>query len=314
MDNYKKITLSLFAFLLLALGVPFAAAQDTGIQYQESAGIVTLTTDDIDIKVTGANQVPHFHWWDPNSPEVDYHVMFVKIFEANDTNSDGIFDLDTDRMIGPVFALPATGWDFSGFDVEEETGNAKAVHFNFTTTTEHDPRPGGPGGNYGNLPELPSFDVMIQVRVHIDLDNPNEFKFDLIIDGWGWTYDDTLLVLQFTVTESNHGQNQGDQEPAGFTRDGTKFSFENGYMEFEPTAIAAQNTIEVKASYGEGTGQEAGESVYLAFENFGNETLEYDPTLGIVSSTNAFLDMTTLGLIGGAVIVLIIIVVIVKKR
>ena len=314
MDNSKKITLSLFAFLLLALGVPFAAAQNTGIQYQQSAGIATLTTDDIDIKITGANQAPHFHWWDPNTPTVDYHVMFVKLFEANDTNTDGVFDLDTDHMIGPAFALPSTGWDFSDFDVEEEDGNVTAVHFNFTTTSEHNPRPGGPGGNYGNLPDLPSFDVMIQVRVHIDLENPGEFKFDLIIDGWEWTYEDSLLVLQFTVTESNHGQNQGDRDPAGFTRDGTKFSFENGYMEYEPTALAAQNTLEVKASYGEGTGQEAGESVYLAFENFGNETLEYDPTLGIEPSTDGSLDMTTLALIGGAVIAVIVIVVIIKKR
>jgi hypothetical protein len=314
MDNFREITLSLFAFLLLALGVPFAAAQNNGIQYQESAGIATLTTDDIDIKITGNNQAPHFHWWDPDSPDKDFHVMFVKLFEANDTNEDGVFDLDTDHMIGPVFALPTTGWDFSDFDVEEEDGNVTAVHFNFTSITEHDPRPGGSSGNYGNLPDMSSFDVMIQVRVHIDLENPGEFKFDLIIDGWEWTYEDSLLVLQFTVTESDHGQNQGDQDPAGFTRDDTKFSFENGYMEYEPTALAAQNTLEVKASYGEGTGQEAGESVYLAFENFGNETLEYDPTLGIVPSTDGFLDLTTLALIGGIAIAIIAIVIIIKKR
>jgi hypothetical protein len=239
--------------------------------------------------------------------------MFVKLFEANDTNSDSTFDLDTDHMVGPVFALPSTDWDFSDFDVEEEDGNVTAVHFNFTTTTEHDPRPGGPGGNYGNLPDLPSFDVMIQVRVHIDLESPGEFKFDLVIEGWEWTYEDSLLVLQFTVTESNHGQNQGDRDPAGFTRDGTKFSFGNGYMEYEPTALAAQNTLEVKASYGEGTGQESGESVYLAFENFGNETLEYDPTLGIIP-TDSTLDLITIALFGGAVVAVIIIVVVIKKR
>jgi hypothetical protein len=314
MNNSRKITLSLFAFLLLALGVPFAAAQNSGIQYQQSAGIVTLTTDDIDIRITGANQAPHFHWWDPNTPTVDYHVMFVKLFEANDTNTDGVFDLDTDHMVGPVFALPTTDWDFSSFDLEEEDGNVTAVHFNFTTTTEHDPRPGGPGGNYGNLPDLPSFDVMIQVRVHIDLENPGEFKFDLVIDGWEWTYEDTLLVLQFTVTESSHGQNQGESAPTDFARDGTKFNFGNGYMEYEETALAAQNALEVKASYGEGTGQEAGESVYLAFENFGNETLEYDPTLGVVPSTDGSLDMTTIALIGGAVIAIIVVVIIIKKR
>ena len=54
--------------------------------------------------------------------------------------------------------------------------------------------------------------------------------------------------------------------------------------------------------------------MYLAFENFGNETLEYDPTLGIIPSTDGALDITTIALIGGAVVAVIIIVVVIKKR
>jgi hypothetical protein len=309
----RKLSLGLFALMLLGLGVPLVAAQSAGIQYQHSAGIVTLTTEDIDIKVTGVNQAPHFHWWDPNNPTVDYHVMFVKLFEANDTNSDGIFDLGSDSMVGPHFALPTIGWDFSGFEIEQEGGNVTAVHYNFTSTTTHDPRPTGSGENYGHLPSLPTFDVMIEIRVHIDLENPGEFKFDLVIDGWEWTYDDSILVLQFTVTESSHGQNQGDQDPTNFGHTGTQFSFGNGYMQYEPTALAAQNTLEVKASYGEGTGLEAGESVYLAFENFGNETMEYDPILGIEPSTSDSLT-TTLLLVGGVVLVIFVAVLVVRSR
>jgi hypothetical protein len=71
----------------------------------------------------------------------------------------------------------------------------------------------------------------------------------------------------------------------------------------------------VRASYGEGTGLEAGESVYLAFENFGNETLEYDPTLGIeAEGALPLLDPTTLLLIGGGIVALVVIVAIVKLR
>ncbi|MFW9845090.1 MAG: hypothetical protein ACFFEV_10975, partial [Candidatus Thorarchaeota archaeon] len=103
--------------------------------------------------------------------------------------------------------------------------------------------------------------------------------------------------------------------PNGFQRDGTKFQFDAGYFEYEENAYAANNTLQVKASYGEGIGQEAGESIYLAFENFGEETLEYDPILGVETSTAGLpLDTTTLALIGGAVVVLLIVVVAVRRR
>ncbi len=304
-----------FALVLIGSTVPLAVAQGNQIQYQHSQGIVTLSTDAIEIKITGAGEVPHFHWWDPNTPTVDYHVMFVKLFEANDTDSNGVFDLDSDTMVGPPFALPTTDWEVSDFLTEEQDGNVTAVHFNMTSTGTHDPRPDGPGNDYGNLPDMGQFDVAVQIQVHMNLESPGEFKFDLVIDGWEWTYEDSILVLQFTVTESNHGQNQGSREPAGFERTGTRFEFNNGYMEYEETALAAQNTIQVRASYGEGTGQEAGESVYLAFENFGNETLEYDPTLGIeADGVLPLFDTNTLLLIGGGVVVLVVIVALLKLR
>jgi len=155
---------------------------------------------------------------------------------------------------------------------------------------------------------------MIQIRVHIDLENPGQMKFDLIVDGWQWTFNDTILVFHFTVTESNHGVSQAGTDPTNFQQTGTKFSFGNGYMEYNETALAAQNTLEVKASYGEGTALEAGESVYLAFENFGNETLEYDPILGIEPSTaGADILLANLPLIGAGVLAVVVIAVIVLK-
>ena len=309
----KNYAVAAFAVLLLGLGVPMVAAQNNGVQHQESAGIVTLTTDVIDIRITGANQAPHFHWWDPNSPTVDYHVKFVKMFEANDTNANGAFGQGDDIMIGAPFALSTTDWDFSGFDTEMDGDNVTAIHFNFTTTETYDPRPGGASGDYGSLPNMAEFDVYMEIRVHLDMENPGEFKFDVIIDGWEWTYDESLLVLQFTLTQSEHGQSEGTDAPAGFQHTGTEFNFNNGYMEYEETALAAQNTLEVKASYGEGTGLEAGESIYLAFENFGNETLEYDPTLGIIPADAIPLD-TTLLLVGGAIAIIVILALVIKMR
>jgi hypothetical protein len=309
----RNIFLAVLAVTLLSIGVPLVAAQNNGIQYQESAGIVRLTTDDIDIKITGAGTTPHFQWWDPDSPTVDYHVMFVKLFEANDTNADGAFTLGTDTMIGAPFALPTSDWDISDFVVQYDGDNATAVHFNFTSTTTHDPRPTGQGADYGSLPSIPEFDVSVEIRVHIDLENAGEMKFDVVLAGWQWTYEDSILVMQFTVTESSHGAAQGTTAPTGFNETATQFNFANGYMQYESTALAAENTIQVKASHGAGTGLEAGESIYLAFEYFGNETLEYDPTIGILSTEPTAIDPILL-LIGGAVALIVVVAVIVKLR
>jgi hypothetical protein len=314
-NTYKKTSLALFALMLVGMGVPLAAAQSTGILYQHSAGIVSLETDDIAIKVTGNNQAPHFHWWDPNNPDVDYHVMFVRMFEANDTNADGVFNNDTDVMIGAPFVLPTAGWDFSGFETVEENGNVTEVHFNFTTEATFDPRPEGTGVDFGNLPSLAPFDVNVSVIVHMYLDNPGEFKFDLMVEGWSWTYEDSILVLMFTVTESAHGQNQGDSDPSGFHKVGTKFQFENGYFEYEETALAANNTLQVKASFGDASGGYSGNAVYLSFENFGDETLEYDPVLGVLpSEPGLVLDLMTIGIIGSGVVIAILAVVLLRRR
>ncbi|MDF1540801.1 MAG: hypothetical protein P1Q69_18030, partial [Candidatus Thorarchaeota archaeon] len=65
-----------------------------------------------------------------------------------------------------------------------------------------------------------------------------------------------------------------------------------------------------------GVGLEAGESVYLTFEHFDDETLVYDPILGIASDSSVpvLADNTILLIIGGvAVVALVAIVLKVKK-
>ncbi|MDF1539712.1 MAG: hypothetical protein P1Q69_12500 [Candidatus Thorarchaeota archaeon] len=322
MNNHKKILISLLAVLMLGIGIPSVMAQSNSLQYSHSNGIVTLSTDTLEVRVSGINQVPHFHWWSPINESVDYHMYFLGLFEANDTNTDGTFTRGTDTLVGPRFMLPVIGWEFSGFLNETEGEEVTAVHFNFTTTSEFDPRPGGFMGDFGMFPDLSEFDVTIQIRVHIDMANPSEIKFDVVIEGWNWTYEDSILVMQFTVVESNHGLGLAERNPSGFQRTGTKFNFANGFMQYNETALAAQNSLEVKASYGEGVGLEAGQSVYLAFEYFGNETLVYDPILGVDSDdpgvgsdlVAVLSSPTSLLLIGGILIVVLVAVIIKLKK
>ena len=116
----------------------------------------------------------------------------------------------------------------------------------------------------------------------MDLANPDEVKFDVVISGWVWAYEDSILVFQFTLTESTHGTDQGTIEPDDFSHEGSRFDFGEGYMDYVEYAQAGESVVQVQGTYGRGTGQERGKSVYLAFEYFGDETLEYDPTLGII--------------------------------
>lgn len=308
MKNHNKILLSLFAVVMLGIAIPNVAAQGNAMQYNHSAGIVTLSTDSLELKVVGANQFPDFHWWDPSDDSVDYHMRFISLFEANDTDADGVFTRSVDHVIGYRFMLPTIGWEFSGFETESVDDEVTAVHFNFTSTSEYDPRPGGPTGDYGHLPDLSATNVTVQIRVHLYMDNPHEVKFDVVIGGWTWTYTDSILVMQFTIVETNHGNGMPERSPGDFAKTGTKFNFNNAYMSYEDEALAlqAQNSLQVKASYGEGVGNENGESVYLAFQNFGDDTLEYDPIVGLSADTLPLDSTTTLLLLGGVGIVAIV--------
>ncbi|MFX1544077.1 MAG: hypothetical protein ACFFCR_13805, partial [Promethearchaeota archaeon] len=188
----------MFALALAALlaALPFVAAQSTGIQYQHANGVVTLTTDDIGIKVSAVNNVPHFQFWDESddTPGADYHVTFSKLFEANDTNNNGAYDAGIDYRYGDPYTLPTDDWDFSGFATDEEDGVVTGVHFNFTNEDTFVPPISVA------LAEMPSsMNLEIEIRVHINLTNSNEMKFDIKLEGWEWAYADSILVFQFTV-------------------------------------------------------------------------------------------------------------------
>ena len=93
------------------------------------------------------------------------------------------------------------------------------------------------------------------------------------------------------------------------------FQFDAGYFEYEETAHAANNTLEVKASFGDAPSGCTGNAVYLAFENFGDETLEYDPILGVVpSEPGLVLDPMTLGIVAGAAVIVLLAIVLVRRK
>jgi len=318
MMKHKKTIMALALFALVA-SLPLVSAQGNGMQYQHSQGMVELSTDEIGIKVTAMNQVPHFHWWNITENETEYHVMFLKLFEATDNDTNGAYTPENDTIVGAPFALPSSEWDFSGFDTEEDgTGNVTAVHFNFTNTETFEPPVTGPGSG------MPSFDVTIQIRVHMDMENPDQMKFDLVVDGWEWAQEDSILVFQFTVSESDRGEENGTREPPDFVQEGNQFEFGGAFMEYAENASAGDAQAQVRGTYGQAPEGETGKSTYLAFEYFGNETLEYDPTIGLSSTEDGTddgtdngglgIDYTQLAIIGGGIILVVLVILAVKRK
>jgi hypothetical protein len=270
--NSNKILPKIFVFgiLTLLLASSVAVAQQNKYQYKNQAGLVKVNTPELAVRISGAGTVPHFRFWNPNDTQKDYHVMFMRIFEFNDSDDDGAYTLKGDKMIGTPLALPSQNWEISEFNVVKNGDTVESIHFNFTNEASQ----------MGVA--QPQNDVYVQLRMHVYAAKANEIKFDVIISDWTWESDSSFMALQYAITESEHDENAERQNPQGFQRNETKFQFSQGYMEYEEKAqLRNNNSVQVKASYGEGMQGDKGESVYLAFENFKGETLEYDPTLGI---------------------------------
>jgi hypothetical protein len=293
-------------------------------QYEESLGVITITTGEIGVRVGANGEVPHFSWWNETNPGTHYHVMFNRLFEANDTNENGIFDPRIDHLVGAMFGLPMADWEFSGFVTEEQNDVITAIHFNFTNTETYDHHRPGMMTTMPGMHEMPGhtnpMDVEIQIRVHFYLATPDQFKFDLRISGWEWTNTDSILVFQFTVGESDRSRDTIDRDVGRIDHEGTRFTFGNAWMEYEQHAFAgnASHQVQVRASHGDPLRIGEHKPIFIAFEYFGDETLDYDPILGIspLATTWTFLgiDYNQLVLLAGGFSVLAILVIAVKYR
>ena len=188
----RSAAIAAFSLVCLMLaGITVAAATNgTGFQYQYNAGNqqVTLTTPKLDIRVTTGGNVPHFMFWDPNIAQANhriiYHVQFVQLIEFNDTDGDGVYSPGSDMVVAPILALGSVDWLFIGFITEEDNGDVTAIHFNFTLN-EVD------GSRYDSL--------YMELRCHVNAIKTNELKFDIVMMGWPWANNESLLALRWDL-------------------------------------------------------------------------------------------------------------------
>ena len=273
--------------LLVASTSVTAAANGTGLQWQYDAlhQQVTLTTEELIVRVSSGGEVPHFLFWAPNttgSPaQVTYHVQFHQIIEFNDTDADAAYTPETDIVVHPILSLAAIRWNFSDFVTDQEDDTVTLVHFNFTLDEVQ-------GQGYD--------DLFVQLRIHMNASTPNELKFDIVISGWPWTHPDTFLALRWDLMIQSPGQHTFQHAHQTQYQNRT-YSFDGAYYSYRNTANAGSAQVTVNSSIDEQTDRTR---FYIVYPNFSDETLEHDPTIGLVSSPTTLNNETVLLFVVGA--------------
>jgi hypothetical protein len=266
------VTVALSVIMLSSLSLAgTTAALGIGYQYDAGARQVTLVTPSIDVRVSTAGNVPHFMFWDPTfvdpNTRLTYHVQFYQLIEFNDTNSDGTYTNGTDHVVAPILGLARVSWDFSGFLTETNNSEVTAVHFNFTLNDVQ-----GPGISYD--------DLYMELRCHINTTNDNELKFDIVISGWPWVYNDTYLALRWDLMVQSPGTHTY-RHAYQYRYENQNYTFDGAYFAYQHSANVGNDTVDVTCNYEDHPDKTI---FYLVYANFGDDELVHDPIIGLDGS------------------------------
>ncbi len=123
------MSMSIILSLTFSLTAPVAHAK---VKNERSGDNVSLTTDTLAVEIKGGGNVPFFFFYKVGENETTYKLQLSQIFEAEDDNSDGVYDNGTDKKVaGSTLALSSLSWEFSDFDIETSASNeTQAIHFN----------------------------------------------------------------------------------------------------------------------------------------------------------------------------------------
>ncbi|MHA2025127.1 MAG: hypothetical protein ACW98U_04415 [Candidatus Thorarchaeota archaeon] len=247
-----------------------------------------------------------------------YDFAWSAFFEANDTNKDGTFTPGVDQHVGAIVPLSQRwdSWNYSdflfekGYEVgylqvspdsdflDEDLGVMTGLHVNYTAnmtiTHQHDFLVRNVVGWSGVPGHMRPMDIEIGIDVHFNF--TDHFKVDLRVSGWDWTYDDSILVFilspQVRVHQSLDPELESVSNFTSVKHVGNRFFFGQGFIEYAQNASAGSvpHQVQVNASHdvidtGDWISHYEQEipAIFTAFENFSNETLDFDLDIGIVS-------------------------------
>jgi hypothetical protein len=306
----NKGVLVTLAVVVLLSSVPFTYAQD----FHLGLGI-NMDYCDYDKCVyrvmTGAMEMrgPYhggyrgdswFSFWNESDRSDEYRVSFEAFFEANDINRDGAFDPDKDAYVGAIVQPRNEGlswytpsFNFSNIIFEVQDNVTTAVHFKHTynmTFTHQDYESEyimNPVPTWSGVPgHTKQMNIKLELFLHFYLNTPNQFKVDIRVSGWEWTSNDSILVFVITVEEFHEGIDSSDLL---IVDEDNRLYFRKAWIEYAQNASAGNETgqVQVQASQGRYSYQnlynqtQESSAIFIAFENFRNETLDYNTIIGL---------------------------------
>ncbi|MHA1938559.1 MAG: hypothetical protein ACXABV_15760 [Candidatus Thorarchaeota archaeon] len=286
---------------------------DAHLEWDNGFRLVKVSTGKFALRYDDNWNSPRFGIWNVTAPTTVYQVSFWNVFEAYDNNSNGVFEPEHDSLVGSWFHVPR-GFEFLGFETEDAAEGMEdivtALHFTLVKTRAH---------LHENLTTMADkmhaisghgeqMNVTVELNIHFLLIEPDRFKVGIQVTGWKWTYINSLLVFQFTIREAESPLAAG-RDTATIKHEGNRFTFGAGWMEYEHTADCSNSGLDaqVHASYGNGIDIDDAQSIYFAFQRFGNETLSYDPVLGISGAPPIPEEDFTPALVSGSVLVVLVV-------
>ncbi|MDH5404735.1 MAG: hypothetical protein OEY49_19690 [Candidatus Heimdallarchaeota archaeon] len=246
--KHNSLLLTSFAVigLIVVSGAQIGVIANSHLVLQSEDNI-TVETNNIVMSVTGGGNVPFYTFWKLGNNDSVYRVQFTQIFEVNDNNDNGIYDINGDtRVAGIPYSLSSLTWEFSEI-VSDDNGN----HFNITSSNG-----------------------IFTFANHIGED-ANSLKFDVIINStFQFNSSDSLLVLAFSLKQLNRQGNENINET------GNSIGFDDAFFEIEDTAEDDNGVINVGLSYASESG--LGGQAYISYEQFSGQLI-HDPTIGILT-------------------------------
>jgi len=243
-----------------------------------------ISTELFTVRLVGRSgtQVPKFQYWysTTEGKGTVYQVFFHKIFEFNDTDGDGAFNVTLGDTIETMFALPSGDQSLSGPEliVNTTSGEVIGVRLNFTILGK-----GGPS-NGVNLTLQCSLYNKTQTLTGAggtiyNVTGGAELKIDVIINRWPWKDSDNGLCLEWSVNHQNETVTPSIAD--------STVTLGGGYFKWlsDATVVNAtgfEETVPVNSSFNM-TGNTA--RVYLCYPNFGDKVLIHDPSLGVIIDT-----------------------------
>ena len=132
--------------------------------------------------------------YQPSEENITYKFQLEKIFESEDFNDNGEYDYREETFVdGSFLSLASLEWEFSEFElINDSNGVTTNLNFNLTSTQDKAPE-NGINGTYINQ------DFYVQFRMHMDVTESAQLKFDVVINDYNWVSNTFNFIISFRV-------------------------------------------------------------------------------------------------------------------